>query len=156
VLQLQQHCIELGRATWPDKVKITESVVEIPFDIRVRLDQELGVYVSMTTGKRWLPRQAKAAQVSACVLAHSAGAGHCGAAETQDRVAAYYDLINRHSVVHKFVAGCLHCICTRNTRLVVSASSASFAVAGAPSALARLSTERQLSQANGVMTASST
>ena len=41
LLQLQQHCIELGRARWQDKVKITESVAEIPFDIRVRLDQEL-------------------------------------------------------------------------------------------------------------------
>jgi hypothetical protein len=114
LLKLQQHCIDLDRGEWPDTLKTdSDGVIKIPHDLCVKTDEQLGVYVTVTAGKRWLPRQATAAHVSACVLAHSSGSGHCSIAETQERVATWFDFVGRSEAVHKFVASCLHCLCTR-------------------------------------------
>jgi hypothetical protein len=51
--------------------------------------------------------------VSACVLAHSSGSGHCSIAETLESVDTWFDFVGRSEAVHKFVASCLHCLCTR-------------------------------------------
>ena len=114
LLKLQQHCIDLDRAVWPDTLKTDSAgVLKIPYDLWVKMDEQLGVYVTVPAGKCWLPRQATAAHVSACVLAHSSGSGHCSIAETQERVATWFDFVGRSEAVHKFVASCLHCLCTR-------------------------------------------
>ncbi len=64
LLKLQQHCIDLDRAVWPDTLKTdSEGVLKIPYDLWVKMDEQLGVYVTVPAGKRWLPRQATAAHV---------------------------------------------------------------------------------------------
>jgi hypothetical protein len=119
LLQLQQYCIDIDREAWPERMGTNDDgVIKIPHDLWVKLDQELGVYVTVPTGKRWLPRQATAAHVSACVLAHSSGSGHCSIAETQQRVATWFDFVGRSEAVHKFVASCLHCLCTRKGNVI--------------------------------------
>ena len=124
ILSLQQKYLDIAlkgnliaRETI-DNATLSGDVFQLPHDISICWSSVSNAFVTAGHNLLWIPRDARAAQISICCFAHSYNGIHCSGAETLRRISLHYDWKGRNNFVALFVSQCLHCISTRTARVI--------------------------------------